>query len=244
MLRNVLIISASGLVLFSKEFANAIAQPRLVGSLIRTMIEFSVKSAGMPVTHIELSHVGVSIVTDEHSSLVCALFYDRGDGAEFGRIMAGDILHAFQAEFARDLRGGGHNLREFRGFQYKIVDVVTDAIQPLLERVQGVRGVQKAVLVTDDSKLYAPVDVDQLAVLANLQAFLAVLSDAMDVVGDAASCVTMEGPKSSRILMWRMTQATFLLQCARAVRVEGPLASWVKMLKRVCVWMVQLSAAR
>lgn len=104
-----------------------VAQPRLVGSLIRTMIEFSTKSAGMPVTHIELSHgactcrapfvanlavpsletlsVGVSIVTDESSNVVCALFYDRADGAEFGRLMASDILRAFLSGGLQRARG-------------------------------------------------------------------------------------------------------------------------------------------
>lgn len=63
MIRNVLIISASGLVLYSREFANAIDQPRLVGSLIRTLIEFSSKSAGVPVTHIALTHGASKIRT-------------------------------------------------------------------------------------------------------------------------------------------------------------------------------------
>lgn len=153
-------------------------------------------------------------------------------------------------------------MAEFRGFQYKIVDVVTDAIQPLLEQAQAIRGVQKAVLVTDDSKLWSPVEVDQLAVLANLQAFVEVLSyasesfavtclfeiadtcDAVDVVGDTPTCVVMDGPKSSRLMMWQMTKATFVLQCVKTLKIEGELALIIDMLKRVCVWVVQLSAAR
>lgn len=34
MIRNVLLMATSGLVLFSKEFVNAVAQPRLIGSLL------------------------------------------------------------------------------------------------------------------------------------------------------------------------------------------------------------------
>lgn len=78
--------------------------------------------------------VGVSIVTDGHTNIVCALFYDRADGAEFGRLMATDIMRAFIGEYSKELRSTtGHNLRHFRGFQYKIADVVNDAIQPMLE---------------------------------------------------------------------------------------------------------------
>lgn len=134
MLRNVLIISASGLVLFSKEFANAIAQPRLVGSLLRTMIEFSAKSAGIPVVHIELAHVAVSIVTHAGTGIVCALFYDRGDGAAFGKLVATEVLRAFVGEYGRDVRSVGHNLREFLGFQYRIADVVGATARPLLSQ--------------------------------------------------------------------------------------------------------------
>ena len=39
MLRNVLVITDGGLVLFSKEFVNALAQPRLVGSLLTAILE-------------------------------------------------------------------------------------------------------------------------------------------------------------------------------------------------------------
>lgn len=97
------------------------------------MIEFSTKSVGIPVSHIELAHVGVSIVQDDTTSLVCVLFYDRIDGPEFGRLIAWDILHAFIRDYSRDLRSSvGHNLREFLGFQYKLMDIVTHAIRPLL----------------------------------------------------------------------------------------------------------------
>ncbi|RMX69202.1 hypothetical protein KXD40_007324 [Peronospora effusa] len=55
MLRNVLIMASSGIVLFSKEYANAVAQPRLVGSLITAMLEFSTKTSGAPVSYIQMS---------------------------------------------------------------------------------------------------------------------------------------------------------------------------------------------
>ncbi|KAJ1493421.1 hypothetical protein T484DRAFT_1879296 [Baffinella frigidus] len=61
MLRNVLIISDAGLVLFSKEFISAVGQPRLVGSLLTAMLEFSTNNVGAPVCYIEMSNVAVSI---------------------------------------------------------------------------------------------------------------------------------------------------------------------------------------
>ena len=66
MLRNVLLIATtSGLPLFSKEFLNAVSQPRLIGSLLTAMMEWAVRTTGMPVTYIELTNVAVTIVKDE-----------------------------------------------------------------------------------------------------------------------------------------------------------------------------------
>ena len=56
MLRNVIIITTSGLVLFSKEFVDSLSQPRLLGSLMTALIEFSNKVTGMPVGYIELTN--------------------------------------------------------------------------------------------------------------------------------------------------------------------------------------------
>ena len=56
MLRNVLIFSSSGLILFSKEFVDSVSQPRLIGSLITALIEFSTTVTGMPVSYIELTN--------------------------------------------------------------------------------------------------------------------------------------------------------------------------------------------
>lgn len=41
-----------------------------------------------------------------------------------------------------------------------------------LHAVQQQRGIMKAILVVDDAISYATVDVDQIGVLANLQAFV------------------------------------------------------------------------
>ena len=96
MLRNIIIIGAtSGLVLFSKEFSNSISQPRMVGSLITAIIEFGQQTTGMGVCYIELSSISVAIVANEDAKIVCALFYDREDGALFGRLICGEILKAF-----------------------------------------------------------------------------------------------------------------------------------------------------
>jgi hypothetical protein len=104
MIRTVILISASGLVLFQKSFVNAVTQPRLIGSLLTAMIEFSSKVAGMPLSYIELAGCAVSVVT--HPGVNCALFYDLDDGPDFGKLIATQILLAFADTYSAVLGGG------------------------------------------------------------------------------------------------------------------------------------------
>ncbi|CAN0481055.1 unnamed protein product, partial [Ectocarpus sp. 8 AP-2014] len=90
MIRNVLVMK-SGLVLFSREFANTVQQPRLLGSLLTAMVEFSKVAAGMQVAYVELTGVGVTLVGNEATNTFCALFHDREDGATFGRLIASEV---------------------------------------------------------------------------------------------------------------------------------------------------------
>eukprot|EP00611_Tribonema_gayanum_P027046 TRINITY_DN6582_c1_g1_i1.p2 TRINITY_DN6582_c1_g1~~TRINITY_DN6582_c1_g1_i1.p2 ORF type:complete len:102 (-),score=26.15 TRINITY_DN6582_c1_g1_i1:89-394(-) len=101
MIRTVIIMSSSGLVLFIKQYVHSIRQPRMVGSLLIAMLEFSMVTAGMPVSYIELTGLGVTVVWNEAAKVFCALFLDREDGADFGRLLATEILAGFQDEYAK-----------------------------------------------------------------------------------------------------------------------------------------------
>jgi len=62
MIHHFLITSSSGLVLYSREFTSSLAQPRLVGSLLTALVEFSKKNVSLPVSYIELEkgmHLGL-----------------------------------------------------------------------------------------------------------------------------------------------------------------------------------------
>ncbi|OQR97496.1 hypothetical protein THRCLA_06929 [Thraustotheca clavata] len=199
MIRNVLLMATSGLVLFSKEFANAIAQPRLIGSLLTAMVEFSIKTTGVPVSFMEFTTVAVSIVTNENAKVFCAMFYDVADGPKFGAFIATEFLKAFIEEYARDLGNLGHNLRDFHGFHYKISQVIRDSIKPILAMLQQERGIQKAILVTEDSVTHTTSEVDQLGVLVNLQSLRNLASNMMAFVGDNAHSVTIQAARNCSI---------------------------------------------
>lgn len=70
----------------------AIEQPRLVGSLLTAMVEFSKLSAGMQVSYVEMTNVAVTLVGNEATKVYVALFHDREDGATFGRLIASEVM--------------------------------------------------------------------------------------------------------------------------------------------------------
>ena len=116
MLKNILVVSSSGLVLFSKEYETSVSQPRLIGSLLTAIAEFSKNVAGMPVSYIQLKGVAVTIVATFDIS--CAIFHSADDGPEFGKLIATQILSTFFSTYSKDLKNNiGTNLKDFEDFQ-------------------------------------------------------------------------------------------------------------------------------
>ncbi|KDO26032.1 hypothetical protein SPRG_08685 [Saprolegnia parasitica CBS 223.65] len=247
MLRNVLLMATSGLVLFSKEFANAIAQPRLIGSLLTAMLEFSAKTTGAPVSFIEFANVAVTIVTNESAKVCCALFFDPADGPKFGEFLAREVLAAFVDEYASDLGNIGHNLRDFHGFHFKISEIIRDAVKPILATLQQHRGIQKAILVTEDAVTHATVEVDQLGVLVNLQSLRNLAANMMAFVGDNAQSVTIQGARNCSIQVSAIeANATLVVAFKKGEHAASCLVAIndaMHMLTRVCLLLKNLHQA-
>ena len=146
------------------------------------------------------------------AKVFCALFHDKEDSSDFGKLLASQILAgravsnsyqsltvsftAFVEEYSGDLNSMGHNLKDFHDFHFKISEVIRHSVRPILAKLQQHRGIQLALLVNDDSTTHATAEVDQLAVLANLQALLSVTTDMMASVEDAPVHIWMEVPCS------------------------------------------------
>ena len=240
MLRNVLLIATtSGLPLFSKEFLNAVSQPRLIGSLLTAMMEWAVRTTGMPVTYIELTNVAVTIVKDEVVKVCCALFHDRTDGPAFGKLIASQILYSFLEEYSGDLTMPGHNLKDFHGFHHKIAAAVRSSVRPVLNGLQThrSRAILKALLVTEDSIVQTGGDIDQLALLANLQALLNFATELLAQRDDSCTQIVLEGSHDVRTLLWRIERAVFIVVVNKAVRpvhYQTALDEAARMLGQVC----------
>ena len=214
MLSNVLILhQQSGLVLFSKDFVkNGVAQPRLLGSLLTAMTEFSDQCTGMKPTLIEMSSLAVTLVHDEGVKLLCALVHDRNDSASFGRLIASEILTAFVDDYTAEKLRTPSGLQDFHGFDAKIHGIVQNAVRPVLEKLQAHRGVFQALLVTEESIVQAGVEVDQFAVLANLHVMLPYADHILDFAHDALTHVFFDDDlKTSRTFFWRIDRCVLVV---------------------------------
>ncbi|KAJ1459771.1 hypothetical protein M885DRAFT_511008 [Pelagophyceae sp. CCMP2097] len=221
-LRNVIVLAASGLVLFAKDFFGAVAQPRLLGSLLTAMTEFSLQTTAMKPAFIELSSVAVTIVRDDVAKLLCALVHDRTDSAAFGRLIATEILTAFVEEFSVErlrtpLSMHAHNLNDFHTFDGKVAGVIQNSVRPVLQKLQSQRGVTHALLVTDDSISRSGGDVDQLAVLASLEAVMAYSETIFAFARDQAKHMSFDAAGERRILLWRIEDSVLLVCVDKSV---------------------------
>ena len=135
MIRNVVImVTTSGLVLFSKTFLDGgkITQPkfRLVGSVITSLLFYAQQTTGMGLRYMELSNTAITIATDDVSNVFCALFHDLEDGVIIGRLLCSEILNAFTQEYSSDLitlekDSRVKHLKDFQAFEKKFLNQST-----------------------------------------------------------------------------------------------------------------------
>ena len=208
------------------------------------MMEFASVTTGLPVSYIELTNVAVSIVLNESANVFCALFHDRADGPSFGRLICSEVLSCFVEEYQQDIGSlVSKNLKDFQSFHHRIAEVFQSSIKPVLVGLQAQRGVQKALLVTEDSIISPSSDVDQLGILANLQAFLGYATDLMGEKEDSlASSVSVtefiiEGPANSRIFLKRIETSLLVVVLAAnadTVKLGKVLSDSIHTLQHVC----------
>ncbi|KAJ5076713.1 late endosomal/lysosomal mp1 interacting protein [Anaeramoeba ignava] len=191
MLHNVLIISRAGMLLFNKDFLTQLEKPGLLASLISTIFNFSLDSTGMAVSYIELTKLAITVVNDDATHIYCVLFHDMEDGAEFGKIVANEILDRFKKEYNMDFNNT-ILVKSFHGFHSKIPDAIRNTVRPVLVKLQRTPGVKNALLVEDTVVTYAARQIDQLGVVANIRALLISSSEMMSLKADSPFYVSID----------------------------------------------------
>jgi len=148
MIHHFLITSSSGLVLYSREFTSSLAQPRLVGSLLTALVEFSKKNVSLPVSYIELEKVAVAVSVSESTRIICAVFFDSEDGFYFGKLISTELLLAFSQVYTENIENV-NSLDNFGDFSSKLPDILISCLGCVLNE----RFVDNAVLFYGDDIL-------------------------------------------------------------------------------------------
>mmetsp|Transcript_12045 Transcript_12045/g.15754 ORF Transcript_12045/g.15754 Transcript_12045/m.15754 type:complete len:243 (+) Transcript_12045:117-845(+) len=242
MIITAMIVTASGIPIFSKEFSTGAHVKRECGQLFATMVEMSKNCSGMAVTYIEMGELAVTIVPSEQAKVLCALVHHKDDGAAFANLIAKEILHAFIDQYSNKMSLGSiHNLKDFHGFHEKIGDVLRDSVRPVLRKLVLVKGIHKAMLVGDDNRqTFCTADVDELGVVANLMHISGVATDLMAYLDDSFSQISLEGQQGSRILIWRVERSLLVVVVSKKLHPDAynrPIGKAIEMLRKV-FWLI------
>jgi len=74
---------------------------------LAAMLDLCMKCVHLPLSYIEMTTVAVSLAVDtRRSGMVCAIFTDVADGADFGTMLATETLASFLESYP-DLADGG-----------------------------------------------------------------------------------------------------------------------------------------
>ncbi|GJQ13445.1 hypothetical protein GpartN1_g5236.t1 [Galdieria partita] len=152
MIHHFLITSSSGLVLYSKEFTTSLAQPRLVGSLLTALVEFSKKNVSLPVSHIELDNLSVAVSVSESTRIICAVFFDSDDGFYFGKLVSTELLLAFSQLYTENVENI-NNLNNFGDFSSRLPDILISCLGCALNELKATSFVDNALLYYGDNIL-------------------------------------------------------------------------------------------
>lgn len=238
MLHNVLIITSSGLVVFSESWRTAqshsiSAIAGLVGALLRTIIELAHTTINLTLNYIEMDTIAVSITEHPELPVYCAVVIDRdapittlggahagaaviankASSPTLGKLLSSRILAAFVDEHSAELEAsvGGHSMSAFRGFSYRLPNVMRDCCRSMLrELLRNAEGCASALLLSDDGVTESAHreasttgahgdagrrDVDDVAVMATVRPVLAAAAE----LGECRACIPISVASVSRI---------------------------------------------
>eukprot|EP01038_Epipyxis_sp_PR26KG_P016142 gene16142-21939_t len=204
----------SGLKVFLKTFPGGLEDKKvnLLAGVLTTMIMFAHQTTGMGVSFIELSGKSITIVSDSVANIFCALIHDREDGVVFGRLICSEILNAFTQEFSSDLTQFGRNLKDFKSFEKKLINIIRLSTKPIISKLESSIGIKKVLFVNDREIIDTPsTKIDQLEVLANLNELVELSNSTMDFVYDTFQHITIDINHDFKLLLWKIQEKSVLI---------------------------------
>jgi len=215
MLQSLLIMSSSGLLLFHKVFGRAQEmKTAFLGGVVTAILKMSAHKTGLTASYIELTKVGVAMASNSKASV--ALFVDIEDGMEFAKLLAREILDAFTTMYMTELDEKLNTPDTFGAFNGKVVEVIANAVRPVLDNLQDQRGIKLALLISGDTMRHFTQEVDKLSVLANHQALLNAVTDLLNANGDTPMSITLKA-KTTSLVLHRIERTSLVVVYKNAV---------------------------
>lgn len=146
MLHSFMIISGrGGIVLYRKVLTKTLQQPRLIAGLVTALCEFSSRSIGLPVAHIELENATITVVEipvdsleTDREYLRAVLFHDTEDGDLYGHVLGIQLLTVFKSQFSERLLSmqlaNVQGVEEiFKAFGARVRPAIIASVHPLIQ---------------------------------------------------------------------------------------------------------------
>jgi len=219
MLRFVIITTGTGTLLFEKVWQynpHTDGKGNMIASLLTAMEEYSKQSTGLFVTYMEFGSGAITLVSDETTLQRCILFHDKEEGAEFGRLIANQILRTFIESFPEADFSHIRDISQFSSFNNKLVEAISQSARSILQQLKNSRGITNALLISDDGNTHSTgsgLD-DQLGIVANLQAMLAFANDIMLSKEDRPRLITLDMMRQT-VLVHRIGQSSLVCVCRK-----------------------------
>jgi len=219
MLRFVIITTGTGTLLFEKVWQynpHTDGKGNMIASLLTAMEEYSKQSTGLFVTYMEFGSGAITLVSDEATMLRCILFHDKEEGAEFGRLIANQILRTFIESFPEADFTHIRDISQFSSFNNKLVEAISQSARSILLQLKTSRAISNALLISDDGNTHSTgsgLD-DQLGIVANLQAMLAFANDIMLSKEDRPRLITLDMMRQT-VLVHRIGQSSLVCVCKK-----------------------------
>ena len=133
------------------------------------------------------------------------LIYSRGDGEEFGKLIATELVESFCQEYGEILsskpKHGGLNHKRFDGFESKIATAIKNSVSPVLEFLQSQKSINLALLYTSDQLLPHNHRVDAISFVAEYRSLKFHTKQLMELVKDSDSQVIIQCGNDSTVII-------------------------------------------
>jgi len=179
-------MTESGIVIWEKsmEKGGETGAQTKWGGLIRAVHELARSEVGLPMSYIETSHGAISVAVAPTTGIICSVFHTFQLTGDVADLLAKKILQLFyetyhkQVDFSKPITNKG----VFFNFQTKLVDAMKNMVVAILNDLVR-ESVEMCLLeYIDGSREHtiAGSIKDEISVVANLKAFLALSYQIMD----------------------------------------------------------------